>query len=59
MRFFPGYYKMCKVLYAEFEPYIFRHIKQERFFEYPNNYKKILNNFLFISNFDFKSQKRD
>ena len=42
MKFFPGYDKMCRVLYAEFEPYIFRHIKQERFFEYPNNNKKNL-----------------
>ena len=31
MKLFPGYDKMCRVLYAEFEPYIFRHIKQERF----------------------------
>ena len=27
MKLFPGYFKMCKILYGEFEPYIFGHIK--------------------------------
>ena len=31
MKFFPGYEKMCRVLYAEFEPYIFRHINKKEF----------------------------